>query len=177
MEYLDFLDQYLIIYSQGKIDDELLQWQLEGFSRKDDFLTVNSKHSRVQALLKRAKELVPKENAKVQRRLDDMLSGEGSDMYMVDKSDDAPPPETLPGIKLRPPFESILSKVMRLGKTNDGAAGHSGRGSAGQSEAGETEANERSGGGGLWGNAAALALLGFALWRAFFTRRLAGASR
>lgn len=121
LEYLDFLEHYLTAYSRGQIDDDILRWQLGGVDRKNYFITVNATHPRVRALLLRTKELVSKNNIAFQEYLDEEIAGKRSDMYMANKSDDDLAPETLPGIKLRSPFESLIAKVHRRSKEPDGS--------------------------------------------------------
>lgn len=112
-EYLDFLDAFLSLYSEGLIPDNILMYRLFGMGRKNFFISVNSAHPRVQGFLERTKELVPKENEKLHSIITDLAKGEGSDMYYANASENDLPPETLPGIKLRRPFESMIPEFMR----------------------------------------------------------------
>lgn len=179
LDYLDFLDHYLIIYSRGIVGDESLRMQLGGMDRKNHFISVNYEHPRVRALLLRAKELVPKDNAEFQEYLDEQLAGKLSDMYSSG-AEDARPPETLPGIKLRAPFESLMEKAKRLGMLKDESEGTRlpKREINGQSD---PEKGGAFGGSvsprGIWGAVAALAILVFALWKGFFKSRFAEGRR
>lgn len=118
IEYLDFFDAYLDAYSKHQIRDQTLVLQLCGLARKKDFLSVNWEDHRVQSILKRAEELAPRENSDLHALIKKIASGSLSDMYFANSPTHARPPETLPGIKLRPPFESLLGGAKRPGKAD-----------------------------------------------------------
>lgn len=109
MEYLDFLEKWLDLYQQEKISDWTLQRQLMGLSQKDNFLDVNWEHPRVKNIATRTKELIPDF-----QYADSILNGTLADGYLNSKSDDDPLPETLPGIKLKRPWGSVLKKYERM---------------------------------------------------------------
>lgn len=46
--------------------------------------------------------------------VEDQEKGDLADNYMANMSDDAPLPQTLPGIKLKRPFASLIKKYERL---------------------------------------------------------------
>jgi hypothetical protein len=153
--------------------------QIGGNGRKRDFIAVNWKYPKVKELLEAVMKLNEEKGGILSP---DEVTGlqsvaEGAEADSYDDGTGRETPETLPGVRLENPFASLIKKATRLDKTKAAAAGNSGGGNASQSEVAETETNEGSGGGRPWGIAAALALLAFALWRAFFKRRLAGASR
>lgn len=176
MEYVDFLDHYLTAYARGGIEEEVLQLQLGGRGRKNDFVVVNVADSRVRTLLLRAKELVPKENVEFQKYLDDELTGERSDMYFANKSDDALPPETLPGIELRSPFESLIAKAKRMTKASDEATKRNRPSPGNAGKPGEYTGAGTDGSEGrsrLWILAGVLVVLAFALWKGILKARLA----
>jgi hypothetical protein len=180
LEYLNFLDEYLILVRQGRVPLDEFVCQIGGNGRKRDFIAVNWKYPKVKELLKAVMKLNEEKGGILSP---DEVTGlqsvaEGGEADAYDDGTGREPPETLPGVKLENPFASLIKKATRLEKTKAAAEGNSGGGKAGQSEAEEAGAeHEGTGGGSLWGIAAALALLAFALWRAFFKRRLAGASR
>lgn len=173
LDYLDFLDHYLTAYSRGHIEDELLRWQLAGVDRKNYFITVNAAHPRVRNLLLRAKELVPKENVAFQEYLDEEFAGKRTDMYFANKSDDARPPETLPGIKLRKPFESLIAKMNRNRKDSEEATKRDLPARDAASETGTNvaaESDEGISGRRIWILGAALMVLLFAVWKGVFKK-------
>jgi hypothetical protein len=179
LEYLNFLDEYLILVRQGRVPLDEMVSQIGGNGRKRDFMAVNWKYPKVREQLTAVMKLNEEKGGILSP---DEVTGlqsvaEGGEADSYDDGTGREPPETLPGVKLENPFASLIKKATRPEKTKAAAAGNSGGGKAGQSVALVTEANESSGGGHLWGIAAALALLAFALWRAFFKRRQAGMSR
>ena len=173
LEYLDFLDAYLTLYERGGVNDDLLRAQLAGDNRKNYFVAVNAAHPRVKALLLRAKNLVPKENVVFQEYLDEEIAGARSDMYFANASRDTPPPETLPGIKLRKPFESLIEKAKRMTRSSDEATRRNHASVADADEPGSgTEMSERgSKKGSIWLVVGALVILIIAMSKAYRKRR------
>lgn len=124
LEYLDFLDQMLTLFEQSENTRTLIESNVFGVDEKHNFLSVNWEHPRVLAILSKYRELIPSENEALLVCVDAMASGALADNYMYDRSDDAPRPETLPGIKLKRPWDSIIKKYERvtgrkLGDPND----------------------------------------------------------
>lgn len=111
LEYLNFLEGYMDLYEARRFPDMTFAVQLCGRGRKESFLSVNFEHPQVQILLERAKQLLPKDDEVVQTMIQKMASGKLADNYLTNVSDDAPLPETLPGIKLRKPWASLLDKI------------------------------------------------------------------
>jgi hypothetical protein len=114
LEYLDFLDQMLVLYEQKRISDDAFEHAFLPSLEKQDFLSVNYSHPRMAAILQKAISLTPHYNDDLKSCFKDMVSGALADNYMTDRSDDAPLPETLPGVKLKRPWGSILRKYERL---------------------------------------------------------------
>lgn len=111
-EYVDFLNKLADLYEQERIGYLAVKFQLGGNAKKDSFLAVNWHHPSVNAFLQRMKTLVP--DQKDVDWIEGVLRGDHEDSYMVNKSDDAPLPETLPGVKLKRPFASIIPRFERL---------------------------------------------------------------
>lgn len=114
MEYLDFLDQMLILYEDERISHLAFKLLLLAENEKEDFLSVNYEHPRVAEILKKAIQLVPAEDESLRSCLEDMASGKLADNYKTNKEDDAPLPQTLPGIKLKRPWGSLIRKYERV---------------------------------------------------------------
>jgi len=114
MEYLDFLDKWLDLFDQDRITYRAVNSGWGGVQKKIDFLSVNWEHPRVQIILKRALKLVPANGDGLYEVIEAMAQGELADAYRDNKSDSAPNPETLPGIKLQRPFASTLALIERL---------------------------------------------------------------
>jgi len=108
-EYVDFLDKLADLYEQKRIG--YLAIELSGSAKKDGFLGVNWYHPRVKAYLERLKKLAPPEHKDIIER---MASGKLDDNYMVNMPDDAPLPETLPGVRLKRPLASMIPNFERL---------------------------------------------------------------
>jgi hypothetical protein len=113
-EYLDFCDQMLALYESKRISDRTFELTFLPGLEKQDFFSVNYSHSRVAKILKKAISLTPRDNDDLKSCFEDMASGALADNYMTDRSDDAPLPETLPGVKLKRPWGSIIRKYERL---------------------------------------------------------------
>lgn len=114
LEYLDFLDQMLVHYEQGRISDTAFELMLLAQLEKHDFLSVNYEHPRVAAILKKANRLTPAKNKALKSCLEDMASGALADNYKTNREDDAPLPQTLPGIKLKRPWGSLIKRYERV---------------------------------------------------------------
>lgn len=114
MEYVDFLDQMLIHFDQGQISESAFESMLLAQLEKHSFLSVNFEHPRVAAILKKAIRLTPAKNESLKSCLEDMSSGKLADNYLTNRSDDDPKPQTLPGIKLKRPWGSLIRKYERV---------------------------------------------------------------
>jgi hypothetical protein len=114
LEYVDFLDQMLVLYEQKRISDNAFENALSPSLEKRDFLAVNYEHPRVAAILKKKIGLTPPEDEDARSGLEDMANGKFADNYMYDRGDDDPLPETLPGVKLKRPWGSLIQKYERL---------------------------------------------------------------
>jgi hypothetical protein len=114
LEYLDFLDQMIVIFEQDKNTRITISNVLLGIDRKHDFLSVNWEHPRVRTILAKAKQLIPPDNVDLLSCVDDMASGALADNYRTNVSGDVPNPETLPGIKLVRPWDSLIRKYERM---------------------------------------------------------------
>ncbi len=112
-EYVDFIDQMLLLYEQKRVSDLFFEGFLMADFEKQDFLSVNFEHPRVAAFLKKAISLVPPEDESLRSCLEDMANGTLADDYMVNRSDDGAKPQTLPGIKLKRPWDSLIRKYER----------------------------------------------------------------
>jgi hypothetical protein len=85
-----------------------------GNDKKDDFLSVNWEYPRVRVILKKVIKLIPTTDEDLRSCVEEIASGRLADNYMTDKGDDDPRPETLPGIKLVRPWDSLLKKYERM---------------------------------------------------------------
>ncbi len=113
-EYLEFLEKFTELREEGRIDFGVWKSQLFGWAKKDHFLAVNWQHPRVKNLLEKAMGMVPETETDTLEMLNNIAHGKLADSYLVNKPDDAPLPETLPGVKLKRPFASLISKYERL---------------------------------------------------------------
>lgn len=110
MEYLNFLDKLLDMEEQGKLPSGGDSMLLHGSNEKHDFLSVNWEHPRVQKILAKAIKVFSNNRSSVEL-LKSMAAGELADNYREGVSDDMPDPQTLPGIKLKRPFGSLIRKI------------------------------------------------------------------
>ena len=113
LEYLDYLDSMLVLFVEKKIDITALSLVL-GRGKKQDFLSVNWEHPRVRVILAKAKQLIPPSDVDLLSCIDDMASGALADNYRTNVSEEVPNPETLPGIKLKRPWDSLIKKYERM---------------------------------------------------------------
>ena len=114
LEYLDFLDQMLVLFERSESTRDAIGSVVLGVDKKQDFLAVNWEHPRVQMILAKAKHLIPPSDVDLLSCVDDMASGALADTYRTNISDDVPNPETLPGIKLVRPWDSLIEKYERM---------------------------------------------------------------
>jgi hypothetical protein len=112
--YVDFLDKVLSLRESGRITPGELQLILLPDNSKSDFLSVNYEHPRVANILEKAISLVPPDDDGLKRCLEDMANGSLADNYLTNKSMDAPLPQTLPGIKLKRPWGSLIKKYEKI---------------------------------------------------------------
>jgi hypothetical protein len=113
LEYIDFLERILELFDQNKIDANAVEMLL-GTDKKHHFLSVNWEHPRVRVILAKVIKLIPAADENLRSCVEDMANGKLADNYMTDKGDDDPRPETLPGIKLVRPWDSLLKKYERM---------------------------------------------------------------
>jgi hypothetical protein len=173
-DYLEFMAKYLDAYEKGDIPTNIVALQIAGSVRKEYFFAVNFEDARAKSIISRAKSLAPEKETDFRAYMDELMSGKLADMYLANESDDAPRPETLPGIKLRAPFASLIEKAKRMGKINDGAqhrpdkvASDSGTVGVVNSPQNKAESPWR-----IWAIAVALALLGVSMWKVIAKRRV-----
>lgn len=110
MQYLDFLDKLLDILEARDFGFDDASTLFHGRNAKHSFLQVNWEHPRVQAILQRQIKLFANNPVTISA-LKSTASGELADNYRTNVSDDAPYPETLPGIKLLPPDGALLRRI------------------------------------------------------------------
>jgi hypothetical protein len=103
----------VVLFEQKKIPLKALDIVF-GREKKDDFLPVNWEHPRVRAILTKMRKLIPQTNESLQSYVEDVATGKLADNYMTNEGDDAPLPETLPGIKLVRPWDSLIKKYERM---------------------------------------------------------------
>ena len=112
-EYLDFLDRVLEIHEQKKARGETIGYAdllFFGQGRKKSFLAVNWENPRVRGILLRAVRLLSDLDPDAANFLQRQANGELADNYMTGEPDNAPLPETLSGIKLKRPWDSLIKK-------------------------------------------------------------------
>lgn len=115
-EYLDFLNRWVGLAENKKIDSELLLGQFMGYGKKRHFVTVNYEESRIQSLLNRSQRAVSKEeDPEFHEWIDSALVGDMADSYFMD---DEVVPETLPGIKLRDPIAKLMAEARERNRGN-----------------------------------------------------------
>lgn len=110
LEYLDFMDKFLELFEHKRIGFMPLQMQITADCKKQDFLEVNWEHPRVKAIFEKVRKLTPSSETAFLSYVDSAAKGELADNYKTNMADDAPLPETLPGIKLQPPWISLIKK-------------------------------------------------------------------
>jgi len=120
-EYLDFFEKMLSLAEEKRISFGAIEFLYMADDEKDFFFSVNWEHQRVQEILERFRKLIPEEEETLLKMVDLESKGGLADNYMTNKSDDAPLPETLPGIKLKRPWGSLIKKYEQMtGKKVDG---------------------------------------------------------
>lgn len=118
-EYVDFLEKWVALSEKGEIPYQALHDAVVGVSKKNYFVAANWEDPRIKAILRRVIAATPDEEKDAKIMYRECLSGRLADNYMVNKEDDTPPPETLPGIKLKAPFENQLARVKQLRSRKD----------------------------------------------------------
>jgi hypothetical protein len=114
LEYVDFMDKFLELREQKRIGFLPFQLQMSASCKKQDFLDVNWEHPRVKAIFEKARKLTPSSETAFLASLDAAAKGELADNYKTNMAHDAPLPETLPGIKLKRPWASLIKKYEAL---------------------------------------------------------------
>ena len=109
-EYLDFFDQLINLREQDRIPFHSIDRLMLGIQQKDCFFAVNWEHPRVQAIFKKVKQLTPADEKSFYDYVNAASRGELADTYLENRSEGNPLPQTLPGIKLRRPWESMIKK-------------------------------------------------------------------
>jgi len=121
-EYVDFLEQWVTLSEKNEIPYQALHDAVVGVSKKNYFVAVNWEDPRIKAILRRVIAATPDEDKDAKVMYKECLSGRLADNYMVNKADDTPPPETLPGIKLKAPFENQLTRAKQLRSRKDSSS-------------------------------------------------------
>ncbi len=111
-EYLECMERFLDLYESGKVSPGPLLNQLMGLEQKADFFDVNWEHPRVQEILQRAKKV--SDEPSVAEYADHAAKGQLAENYMNDRADGDPGPQTLPGIKLKRPWGSLIDQYEAL---------------------------------------------------------------
>ena len=114
MDFLAYLDAMVGLYEKKEISDNAFESLILMQEEKCDFLSVNWEHPRVQAFLAKSRKLIPPDDVDLVNCVAAMASGELADGYMLDRADDDPRPQTLPGIKLKRPWDSLITKYERM---------------------------------------------------------------
>jgi hypothetical protein len=105
------------MYEQKRISFTAFYSIYDGGYGKEDFWSVNWEHPRVQRIFARIRKFDPSPNAAFMDALEAQAAGKLADNYMVNRSDDGPLPQTLPGIKLQRSFASVIRRFeARTGK-------------------------------------------------------------
>jgi hypothetical protein len=113
IQYVDFLDKLLDILEARDFGFDDPSTLFHGRNAKYSFLQVNWEHPRVQAILQRQIKLFANDPIAISA-LKSTASGKLADSYRTNVPDDAPYPETLPGIKLLPPDGVLLKKIRSM---------------------------------------------------------------
>lgn len=117
-EYVEFLDKWTSLAEEGRIP--FAAFERMGVDQKYCFLDVNWEHPKVKGILRRMIKLAPPNEESWLEMMTAIANGELADTYMENMSDDAPLPQTLPGIKLKKPWGSLIKRYERLtGKKAD----------------------------------------------------------
>jgi hypothetical protein len=110
IEYLDYFEQITALYEQKRISFTAFKNLYHGGYGKEDFWSVNWEHPGVQAIFERIRRFDPPPDASFMEMVEDQSAGKLADNYMVNRGDNDPLPQTLPGIKLQRPFASLIRK-------------------------------------------------------------------
>jgi len=122
-EYVDFLEKWVTLFEKKKIPYQAVENAVTGITAKNYFVAVNWEDARIKSVLRRIIAATPDDDKVAKTMYRECLSGRLADNYLVNRNDDAPPPETLPGIKLKAPFENQLARVKEWASRN-GADNH-----------------------------------------------------
>lgn len=114
LNYLDFLEQSLTLAETGRIEKGMLLDLTAGLVEKQNFLSINYEHPRVAAILQRKLKIAQNEDSSWRELLEKSANGDLADNYLTNQSTDAPLPQTLPGIKLKRPWGSLIKKYEKI---------------------------------------------------------------
>ncbi len=114
LEYLDFFEKMLSLAEEDRISFSAIEFLYYAQDEKDCFFSVNWEYPRVQKILNRFIKLIPPEEASLLNMVKVQSKGELAENYLNEKSDDARLPETLPGIKLKRPWDSLIKQYEKL---------------------------------------------------------------
>lgn len=113
-EYVEFLEKFIGLVEEGKIQYfPLIHQLMASTSWKDCFLQVNYSHPKVQAFLQRAMKVIPESDPDMLAFVKLAADGELADTYLTNRSDDFRP-QTLPGVKLKRPWGSLIRAYERM---------------------------------------------------------------
>lgn len=114
IEYVEFFEQIVTLYEQKRISTLAFTNLYLGGDIKANFWSVNWEHPRVQGIFDRMRKFDPPLSESFLSLVEAEANGSLADNYMTNVSDDTPPPQTLPGIKLQRPWASAIRKYEAL---------------------------------------------------------------
>ncbi len=109
-DYVEFFNKLLDLRAENRISYLAIKDAYLASGSKDYFFAVNWEHPEVQKIFAKMKRLIPPEDASLLSLVEEEEKGALADNYLTNKSDDAPLPQTLPGIRLQRPFASLIRK-------------------------------------------------------------------
>lgn len=109
-DYVEFFNKLLDLRAENRISYPAIKDAYLASGSKDYFFAVNWEHPEVQKIFAKMKRLIPPEDESLRSMVEEEEKGGLADNYLTNKSDDAPLPQTLPGIKLQRPFASLIRK-------------------------------------------------------------------
>ncbi len=114
VEYVEFFNKMLNLCDEGRVPFRAIETAYSSLGTKDYFFAVNWEHPEVQKIFAKMKRLIPPENDSLLSLVEKEEKGDLADNYLTNREDDAPLPQTLPGIRLKRPFGSLIRKYERL---------------------------------------------------------------